>query len=311
MKSKNPSSFVFALSMHEIDKVKFHIENNGWELSELQNALWKASKGKTNICAYKSGKLCVQGKESYDFVTFVLEPEILGRLLLDYLSKPEPEQEEEYVAHAGIDESGKGDFFGPLVIAAVFVDTPSKEKLLKAGVRDSKKINDGNILKLAGIIRSTVGGAFSVVAIGPEAYNRLYDKIGNLNRLLAWGHARALENIVEKVPSCGTAVADKFGNEQLIIKALIDKGKKIRLIQRTKAESDIAVAAASVLARESFLKGLARLGEKIGCRLPKGASKQVEDAASEILRKSGIGVLESVSKMHFKTFSKVTSSFTP
>ncbi len=307
MKNKNPTSFVFELSGEEICRVKEHLDGRGWEFSTLEYAFWKASKGKTKICAYKSGKLCLQGAEAYDFITFHLEPEILSRLVLNYDEKPAVETEEDapYEAHAGIDESGKGDFFGPLVISAVFVDEEARPKLLKAGVRDSKKISDKSILKMAPIIRSSVKGAFSIVSIGPEAYNRLYEKIGNLNRLLAWGHARAIENLLEKAPNCKSAVADKFGNERLICKSLLEKGKKIKLVQRTKAESDIAVAAASVLARESFLRGLVKLGEGAGCQLAKGASAKVEEIGRRILAEKGEDGLSRLVKKHFRTYPKI------
>lgn len=307
MKNQKPSYFAFDLKLDEIEKVRQFLDARGWNFSPLQHGLWKAVHGKTNICAYKSGKLCIQGKEAEDFVVFILEPEILGKLLLTETNGQEQsDTEEEYIPHAGIDESGKGDFFGPLVIAAVFVDGESAKNLAKAGVRDSKKVSDQNIIKLASVIRGAVHGKFSVVKIGPVAYNRIYDKIGNLNRLLAWGHARAIENLLEKAPECAMAVADQFGNEALIKKALLEKGKKINLLQRTKAESDIAVAAASILARETFLRSLADMGTAVGIKLPKGASAQVEEVAKKILSEKGIEVLKNLAKTHFRTFQKVS-----
>ena len=144
------------------------------------------------------------------------------------------------IERIGIDESGKGDYFGPLVIAAVFVDAITQHELALMQVRDSKKISDGRILEMAPDIKTIC--PHSVVAIGPQKYNELYGKIKNLNRLLAWGHARALENLLDKV-SCGRAIADQFGDERLILNALQAKGRTIALEQRPKAESDIAVAA--------------------------------------------------------------------
>src|SRR4051812_26502650 len=104
----------------------------------------------------------------------------------------------------GIDESGKGDYFGPLVIAAVFVDATTQEELSLMQARDSKKISDGRILEMAPDIRMIC--PHSIIAIGPERYNGLYTKIRNLNRLLAWGHAKALETLLDKV-TCGHAIA--------------------------------------------------------------------------------------------------------
>ncbi|MGQ0812158.1 MAG: ribonuclease HIII [Nitrospiraceae bacterium] len=198
----------------------------------------------------------------------------------------------------GIDESGKGDYFGPLVIAAVFVNTTTEGELRLMQVRDSKKISDGRILELAPDIRQICPHA--VVAIGPERYNELYLKIKNLNRLLAWGHARALENLLQHV-SCEVAISDQFGDERLILNALQGKGKGIRLEQRPKAESDLAVAAASILARAEFLIRLRRLSDEVGTTLPKGASSTVELAARMVIKKHGQERLGSVAKLHFKT----------
>ncbi|HSA61725.1 MAG TPA: ribonuclease HIII [Nitrospiraceae bacterium] len=203
-----------------------------------------------------------------------------------------------HIERIGIDESGKGDYFGPLVIAAVFVDATTQGELALMQVRDSKKISDGRILEMAPDIKTIC--PHSVIAIGPHKYNELYAKIRNLNRLLAWGHAKALENLLERV-SCERAISDQFGDERLILNALQEKGKKIFLEQRTKAESDMAVAAASILARAEFLLRLKRLSDEVGTTLPKGASPAVELAARMVIKKHGQERLDSVAKLHFKT----------
>ena len=205
----------------------------------------------------------------------------------------------------GSDESGKGDYFGPLVIAAAFV-TPEIEPDLKLmEVRDSKMISDGRVLELARDLRQVC--KHSIVAIGPQRYNELYEKIGNLNRLLAWGHARALENLLEQV-NCDLAIADQFGDERFILNALLEKGKRIRLVQRPKAEEDLAVAAASILARAEFLTRLRRLSDEVGTSLPKGASPSVELAARMVVKKHGRERLSTIAKMHFKTTQAVLAS---
>ena len=202
----------------------------------------------------------------------------------------------------GIDESGKGDYFGPLVIAAVLVTPADEPDLRLMQVRDSKRISDGRILEMAPDIRQVC--RHSVVAIGPKRYNELYEKIKNLNRLLAWGHARALENILAQT-ECTLAISDQFGDERFILNALLDKGKSIQLIQRPKAEDDLAVAAASILARAEFLTRLKKLSDEIGIVLPKGASQAVEMAARTIVRKLGRAGLEGLAKLHFKTTQAV------
>ncbi len=206
------------------------------------------------------------------------------------------------VERIGIDESGKGDYFGPLVIAAVFVDATTERELALMQVRDSKKISDGRILELSPDIKTIC--PHSLIAIGPQKYNELYAKIRNLNRLLAWGHAKALENLLEQV-SCERAISDQFGDERLILTALQEKGRKIVLEQRTKAESDLAVAAASIVARAEFLIRLKRLSDEIGTVLPKGASPAVELAGKMIVKKHGQERLGTVAKLHFKTTKAV------
>lgn len=198
----------------------------------------------------------------------------------------------------GIDESGKGDYFGPLVIAGVYLKTGQVPAVLQLGVRDSKNLTDARILQIAPKIADQV--LFSVVAIGPKRYNELYEKMKNLNRLLAWGHARVLENLLEQVP-CARALSDQFGDERFILGALMKKGQQIRLEQRPRAESDPAVASASILARAEFLKRLAQLSQQVELPLPKGASKSVEEAARKLAQRDGKEALLQVAKWHFKT----------
>lgn len=309
MKSKKITSYTLKLSDIELTALASIVHDGTWELSDMPYAHWRAKKGALSIVAYNSGKVTFQGKNTHDFIIFTLEPKVTLKPKLGYevVADNDLKKEEELpLPHAGIDESGKGDFFGPLVIAAVFVDKRMELDLLKCGVKDSKLIkNDIKITPIANKIRQIVEGKFSVVQIGPDAYNRLYAKIGNLNKLLAWGHARVLENVLEKVPECNTALSDKFGNESLINNALLEKGKKIKMYQRTKGESDIAVAAASILARDEFVRGIKKLGDDLGIVLPKGASVKVEDCVREIAYDYGIDKLATLGKMHFKTVKKV------
>ncbi len=208
-----------------------------------------------------------------------------------------------YITHIGTDESGKGDFFGPLVIAGVMTDKKAAEKFTEAGVKDSKKVTDKKILILEELIKKN--SAYSVVLISNEKYNQLYASIKNLNKLLAWGHARVIENILEK-QSCGYVLSDKFGDENLIKSALMEKGKNIELDQRIRAESDVAVAAASILARAAFINKMRKLEDKYGMKLPKGCASQVKDTAREFILKYGKERLPEICKTHFKTYREVT-----
>jgi len=255
------------------------------------------------INLYTSGKCLIQGKGAEDFVTFVLEPQVLLEVRLGYEEVLNPEASK---PHMGIDESGKGDFFGPLVIAAAYIDSEISEAFKELGVRDSKTIKSDKISKaMARDIRKILRGRFSVVVIGSEAYNRLYSKMNNVNAMLAWGHARAIENLLDKVPDCPRALSDQFGPTRQIENALMKKGKQIKLDQMPKAESDPAVAAASILARAGFLDALSKLEEEYDHEIPKGASARVQEAGAELVEQHGPEVLLKLAKCHFKTTDQV------
>ncbi len=260
----------------------------------------EADKCRVNL--YNSGKCMIQGKGTRDFILFHLEPEVLLAAGLGY----EDVTAEPVTPHMGIDESGKGDYFGPLVACAAYVDAALADQLRKADVRDCKTLSDKQVLAIGEQIRNILGKErFAVVMINPVKYNELYTKIRNVNSILAWAHARCIEDLLEKVPDCPRALADQFANPKVVERALMKKGRQIKLEQRTKAESDIAVAAASVIARECFLRQLARLGEPLQTKLPKGASDLVRNAAINLVREKGADTLLSAAKCHFKTTDAV------
>ncbi len=204
--------------------------------------------------------------------------------------------------HIGTDESGKGDYFGPLCVAGVFLPDDQHAVLAELGVKDSKRLTDKKALNLATLIKKNY--KHSIVAIGPARYNELYAKLRNLNRLLAWAHARVIENMLGEV-NCRLAITDQFGDKQFVISALMKRGKEIELIQRTKAESDMAVAAASILARAEFLQRLSALSNEIAFDLPKGSSPPAEKAGRELVRKHGPAILDRVTKKHFKLTDRI------
>ena len=204
----------------------------------------------------------------------------------------------------GTDESGKGDYFGPLVIAGVFCNLELEKELKALNVRDSKVVSDNQVKQMAEKIRQI--GLHNLVVIGPEKYNQLYEKMRNLNKLLAWGHARVIENLLSSLATePDYVISDKFGDERYIERALMEKGKKIQLQQRVKAESDIAVAAASILARAEFLKRLQEFSDKYGLNLPKGSSETIDQIGRKLVEKYGQEVLKYVAKLHFKNTVRV------
>lgn len=275
-----------------------------WQPRTVPYARFAFESDKTNIVFYESGKLVVQGKGTQEFIEFLLEPEVLKQAKLGYETVLNPDL---LLPRIGVDESGKGDFFGPLCIAGVYVNESVIKAWTDAGVRDSKSISsDKKMAELAEVIRTTPGCVVNVVCVGNEAYNRLYTKMRSVNTLLAWGHARVIENMMglryKMNPAPVKAISDQFAASKSVIeKALMSGGREIQLVQRHKAEEDIAVAAASILARDEFVKRLAALERPYEMKLPKGASAAVDAAAKLLVEARGADELAKVAKTHFRT----------
>jgi len=298
------SSHTAPLDDDQVGKLRAVLERDGFEFVDKPHTLYAARKGKLNVSVYRKGpKVLMQGRDTEDFVRFTLEPEILGEARLGYEEVNQPEM---FEPHFGIDESGKGDFFGPLVIAGVYTDAASARALLDGGIMDSKRIaSAARIRQLAQAIRAVPGIATAVIAIGPERYNELHAKFGNLNRLLAWGHARAIARLAEQRPECPRALSDQFARPELLRRALRQQGVELELEQRVRGESDVAVAAASILARERFVDWIEKSSRAGGVRLPLGASDAVVEAGREVVERHGEAALSRIAKMHFKTRERV------
>jgi ribonuclease HIII len=269
----------------------------------VPHAIVSARNREVSVTLYTSGKVVIQGKGATDFVTFTLEPIVLQTVTLGYEAELDPDS---VAPHMGVDESGKGDYFGPMVIAAAYVDPSLAETMRAMNVRDSKRItSDRKAMEIGEQLRSLLGKRFALVKIGPRAYNRLYSSMRSVNAILAWGHARAIENLLAAIPDCPRAISDQFGSKTQVERALMKQGKRIELIQRHRAESDLAVAAASILAREGFLRGLLEMRKNYNAELPKGASAAVIDAAKTLATAHGPAVLLETAKCHFKTTDTV------
>lgn len=285
-------------------ELEAYLRGHGFEFRTVPYARFAAQKEKVGLVFYESGKLVVQGKGTQEFVEFVLEPEILKEARLGYEATLNPEL---VLPRLGVDESGKGDFFGPLCIAGVYVNESIITVWQDVGIQDSKNISsDKRIAHLAKVIRETPGCVSTVVPIGNEAYNRLYHSMGSVNKILAWGHARVIENLLGQkhrmTPLPLRAISDQFAHDKATVaKALMGLGREIELVQRHKAESDMSVAAASILARHEFVTRLAALEKQFKVTLPKGASAAVDQAAKEFVMQRGVEMLAKVSKMHFRT----------
>lgn len=300
------TSYTHAITTAQAEKLRTLLDQRGFEFQTKPYCLYAAASSKVNVCVYEKGpKIVVQGKETEDFITHILEPEVLGEAKLGYEEVHHPEM---FQPHIGVDESGKGDFFGPLVVAGVYVDGDAVRRLRDIGAVDSKRISsDERIFKIAADIRTIPTLAWEVISIHPARYNELYAQFGNLNRLLAWGHARVIENLLERIPGCQRAISDQFANPAVLQRAMKTRGREIELIQRTKAESDPAVAAASILAREAFVGWLKSQARKYAMEIPKGVSEGVKQAAGSLVGQHGSEVLPTLCKTHFRTFNEVLS----
>jgi len=304
------NSYTHPLTNDQVAKLRALLEELGFKFAPKEWTIFFGQKNKLSVAVYEKGpKVLVQGKGLEEFVQFELEPKILGEAKLGYEEVHSPEM---FQPHFGVDESGKGDFFGPLVIAGAYVDQGIARKLLDAGVVDSKRISsDARIRALADTIRKNSLGLVETVLIGPTKYNELYDKFGNLNKLLGWGHARVIENLLAKKPDCPRALSDQFADTRVVEQSLLRHGRRIKIDQRPKAESDIAVAAASILAREAFINRLERKGKEIGLRLERGVSAAVKESAKKLVEMNGPDALRAVAKVHFRTAHETAPDYYP
>lgn len=305
---KKLASYTVKLDDAQMDKLRAICVERGWTPFEVAYTrfAFKADHLKLNVAAYTSGKAVIAGKGTEDFVRDTLEPEVIGAAQLGYDDVLHPDW---FESHAGLDESGKGDFFGPVIAATVIADRGAIEAWRKAGVQDSKKIAEQQIFRLEEIIRNTGGAVVRTCFCGMPKYNELMARPGaNLNRLLAWQHATALEQALaaKRVP---WGLLDQFSEQPLVQRELAKKGvQDFELRMRTKAESDPVVAAASVVARAEFQRQMVLLGKKFGAKLQKGAGPLVKTQGAEIIAKFGARALGEFAKLHFRTAYEVVSA---
>jgi ribonuclease HIII len=295
--SASSHSYVTTLDLQRADQLLQDLQEQGFEITTPPHTRFSAKKKGLTCTLYTSGKLVVQGKECAAFVEFYLEPEILKTFTFCH-----PLAHMDLTPHIGIDESGKGDFFGPLCIAGVYVKKEQFALLQALGVKDSKSLRDSTIQKLAKEIKKEC--LYHIVKINPMKYNQIYNDFKNLNRLLAWGHATAIEQLVEQ-SGCQQVMIDQFADEWVVEQALKRKKIIVKLTQRHRAEEDLAVAAASILARQAFIESLERLSQEVGVLLPKGSSQATQLAGQEVLRKWGEEKLKEICKTHFKTLDAI------
>jgi ribonuclease HIII len=302
---KKLSSYTVKLDDAQMEKLRAICVARGWIPFEVAYTrfAFKADHLKINLSAYTSGKVVIAGKGTEDFVRDTLEPEVTGAAKLGYDEVLHPDW---FEPHAGLDESGKGDFFGPVVAATVIADKSAIDVWRKAGVQDSKKITETRIIELDRMIRETHGAVARTCFCGMPKYNELMSRPNaNLNRLLAWQHATALEQALATKP-VPWGLLDQFSEQPLVQRELARKEvKSFELKMRTKAESDPVVAAASIVARAEFVRQMNLLSRRFGAKLQKGAGPLVKQQAAQIIEKFGVNALGEFAKLHFRTAYEV------
>jgi len=251
-----------------------------------------------NIVAYKSGKVVIQGKGTESFVQNILEMEVTGEPRMGYDEVHHPEW---FEPHAGVDEAGKGDLFGPLVSCCVIADGDMVREWQAEGVKDSKSLTDSSILRLEKIILKTKGVVVKKTFAGMERYNQMMSKpTANLNKLLAWYHSKSVRAALE-VKTVEWGLLDQFSKAPLTQQQLKKDGVDFDLRMRTKAESDPVVAAASICARAEYVRQLRKLSKDFGEELKKGSGAPAKAQGEELVQKLGAHRLKDFAKVHFKT----------
>jgi ribonuclease HIII len=301
------ATYTIKLDDTQLEKLRAVCVAKNWEPFDVPYARFAFRAPDVNVTAYDKRKIVViAGKGTEDFVLNTLEMEVTQAPRLGYDAVLHPEW---FEAHAGLDESGKGDFFGPVIAATVVADGPAVDAWLKAGVKDSKRLADTQILKLDVVIRKTPGTVVKTCSCGMPKYNELMLRPGaNLNRLLAWQHATALVAALnEKWVPWG--LLDEFSKEPLTQRELAKKAvKNFDLKMRPRAEEDPVVAAASVVARAEYVRVMKKLSQRFGGPLQKGASGKVKEQATAIIHKFGAPALRDFAKLHFRTAYEVVAA---
>jgi ribonuclease HIII len=305
-KPKKLSTYTLKLDDAQMDKLRSILSSRGWEAFDVPYARYAFKGRDCNVTAYESGKLVIAGKGTEEFVTMTLEPDVTMAPKLGYDEVLHPEW---FELHAGLDESGKGDFFGPVVAATVIADKTAIEGWIKAGVKDSKRIVDSQIIKLDKLIRETHGVAVATCLCGMAKYNLIMSRPrANLNRLLAWQHATALVQALSR-KKAPRGLLDQFTKQPLVQRELTKMGvADFELAMRTKAEEDPVVAAASVVARAEYVRQMHALSKQFGSPLQKGAGPLVKEQAAQIIGRFGAKALGSFAKLHFRTAYEVVAA---
>ena len=275
------------------------------ESTDNDSILFRAKSKDFSIIIYKNLTCLFQGKNAQEELNKWKANEVIQ---ID-LFKDEIELEvNSNQDHIGSDEVGCGDYFGPVVVAASFVKEIDIQYLKDIGIKDSKQLTDTDIIKLAPLIKEKVKTITFVLS--NKKYNELQEKGNyNLNKIKAYLHNFVLSKISKETSFDKLIVVDQFCSEELYYKYLLDYKSNdiLRNIHfETKAENKyLAVACASIVARETFLKEIDKMNEELGYKIILGASSKVDELAKKILDEKGMDYLKQFVKYHFKNTQKI------
>ncbi len=295
-------------ALKEIENLSKKLTTQGFTVSKLDKKLYNyevivnSNKEQAKVLVYfgkKGIKNVIQANPETK-----ISKELNNIIFGESLFESERKGEIMFDDYIGTDESGKGDYFGPLVVAAVYVDKSTSLELEQAGVKDSKLISDNNIKNLESKIKKIVRDNFEIVQINPDKYNTLYDSFNNLNKIMGWAHSKAIENLLQRI-DCPNVISDKFGNEKLIINELKKKNIVLNLYQTPKGERFTAVAAASILARAKVVDWFNFKSKEVGFQILKGGGASVNIIAKRVLNQFDTDYLMKMIKFHFKNSQSI------
>ena len=305
---------------YKFDSLSEYFEDNGldFEFKEIPYGMrFSIFGGGVQINLYHGKKgfsYVVQGKDTEAKLQMQEELHLLFNGGSGLGSDPKEFSRHYDFAYMGSDESGKGDYFGPIVCVGVALEPGQEKILISAGVQDSKKLTDNRIEKIAPKLFSVGKNHISVVQLNPPKYNQLYNSFKSqgkgLNELLAWMHAKVIENLMAENLGLKMALVDQFANEKVMINACQKSVSeyKFQLLQRTKAEENLAVAAASIIARDRLLRWHHQQKNDLGFELPRGAGNLTKQVAEKLASYKGFDALRDYCKLHFKTTSELTTA---
>ncbi len=267
----------------EWEKLYRFLKERGFSFKNIDYAFFRAENNSISITFYKSGKLLIQGREI---------DEIYNLIRTRFFKSKNG-------IWLGTDEAGKGDYFGPLVVAGVVLKPEKEDKFLRLGIKDSKRLSSARIAYLAEEIKKLA--VYNIEVISPEEYNKIYEEVGNLNKILSMFHIKVIEKLIDKT-GAKIVVVDKFSKNSGISGYL---NGKVKVEEIEKGERDIACAAASILARYSFVEYIEKMHDMYKFIFPKGAGKKVKDATLEFVQKYSLEELKYVAKLHFKLTEEI------